>query len=475
MPLSLTNTLTGRTEEFKPLKEGQVSLYVCGVTVYDHCHIGHARGAVVFDVLRRYLGSDRFKFKVTHVRNITDVDDKIIDRARAEVQAGSSPDLKSAATAVARRFEESFRSDFARLGLLPPTHEPRATEYIPKMIAFIEKLIQKEMAYEGAGGVYFSVRKFSESDKEYGKLSGQKLDQMLEGVRIDPGEGKKEPMDFALWKKAKPDEPSWESPWGAGRPGWHIECSTMSTDILGDTFDIHGGGRDLIFPHHENELAQALGADKPFARYWLHNGLLTVNGQKMSKSVGNIVTIGDALKRHPNPDVLRLFFLSAHYRSPVDFTWERLDAAAHQYERFSAFFSHADVLDPIGDQIQLTDDVKAAERAFYEDMDDDLDTPNALACLHELVTVAHEWKKNPLMHVDAKAASRKIRELGRILGFFQQENLSEDPEISRLISLRDEARKKKDFTASDKIRNQLVKMGYVVEDTTGKTVVRKRV
>ena len=477
MPLSLTNTLTGRKEEFKPLKEGQVSLYVCGVTVYDHCHIGHARGAVVFDVLRRYLESDRFKFKVTHVRNITDVDNKIIDRACAEVQTGLAPDLKSAATAVARRFEESFQADFSRLGLLKPTHEPRATEFIPKIIRFIADLIQKGMAYEGADGVYFSVRKFSESNNEYGKLSGQKLDQMLEGVRIDPGEGKKEPMDFALWKKAKPEEPSWESPWGLGRPGWHIECSTMSTDLLGDTFDIHGGGRDLIFPHHEDERAQSQGAGKEFARYWLHNGLLTVNGQKMSKSIGNIITIGEALKRH-SADVLRMFFLSAHYRSPVDFTWDRLDAAANTYERFTTFLARADALGPIKEDLGVSPDkIEQAERQFHKDMEDDLNTPRALSDLFGLVENGNEWLKTNVMPVtesDVKNAAATLRRLGGTLGLFKSET-GAAPEAQELARQRDEARRKKDFSASDRIRDQLVGMGYVVEDTAKGTQLRKRV
>ena len=476
MPLSLTNTLTGRKEEFKPLKEGQVSLYVCGVTVYDHCHIGHARGAVVFDVLRRYLESDRFKFKVTHVRNITDVDNKIIDRACAEVQTGLAPDLKSAATAVARRFEESFQADFSRLGLLKPTHEPRATEFIPKIIRFIADLIQKGMAYEGADGVYFSVRKFSESNNEYGKLSGQKLDQMLEGVRIDPGEGKKEPMDFALWKKAKPEEPSWESPWGLGRPGWHIECSTMSTDLLGDTFDIHGGGRDLIFPHHEDERAQSLGAGKKFARYWLHNGLLTVNGQKMSKSVRNIVTIGDALKRH-SADVLRMFFLSAHYRSPVDFTWERLDEAAHAYETLATFMSHAEAFsEGMGKGDIGNKAVEQAEREFYESMEDDLNTPEALARIYHVVSLGNEWlsKKDKKMAADVGSVRENLVKLGKVLGFFQSAG-TVDPETEKLAKQRDEARLKKDYATSDKIRQQLNDLGYIVEDTSGKTVVRKRV
>ncbi len=501
MPLRFTNTLTGQKEDFKPLKEGQVSLYVCGVTVYDHCHIGHARGAVVFDVLRRYLESDRYKFKVTHVRNITDVDDKIIDRARLE----SSGDLKNAALAVARRYEESFQKDFSELGLLPPTNEPRATEYIPKMVRFIENLMKAGYAYPGSDGVYFSVKKFEEKFG-YGHLSHQKLEQMLEGVRIAPGEGKKEPLDFALWKKAKPEEPSWPSPWGEGRPGWHIECSTMSTDLLGDAFDIHGGGQDLIFPHHENERIQALGAGKKFARYWLHNGLLTVNGQKMSKSVGNIVTIGDALKRHPNPDVLRLFFLSAHYRSPVDFTWERLDEAASAYNRFQSFLTKALLFLEKSEskEEQETEAMESAEEKFYAAMDDDLNTPEALSALYELVnqgiplfgspysqpglilgpeegfpdeTVSDETaiKEVSSYMPRLRYVVKTISELGNILGCSFPANNDTDPHAQKLAQKRDEARAKREYKTADDIRRQLVDMGYLVEDTDRGTVVRKRV
>lgn len=438
--LKLTNTLTRSKEEFKPLHPPKVTLYVCGVTVYDQAHIGHARGAVVFDVLRRHLESKGFE--VTHVRNITDVDDKIIERSRT---LGISPQ------ALAQKYEASFQEDFKRLGLLSPTYEPRATEYIPKMIRFIENLIEHKIAYPAADGVYFSVRQLP----EYGQLSHQKLDQMLENAHVDAGAGKKDPLDFALWKKAKADEPNWDSPWGAGRPGWHIECSTMSTDSLGEAFDIHGGGQDLIFPHHENERAQAIGAGKKFARYWLHNGLLTVNGQKMSKSLGNFVTISEVLKRHSNPDVLRLFFLSAHYRSPQDFTWERLDEASHAYERWAGFIAHEQIKGSASEGNLPTQ----IEAEFSQALEDDLNTPRALACLHGLVGYP--------------GAARKLQELGKVLGFFQSAQMP-DPAAEKLAKARDAARARKDFSTSDRIRKQLTEMGYVVEDTTGGTVVRKR-
>ena len=462
MALLLTNTLTGRKEEFQPLSPPKVTLYVCGVTVYDHCHIGHVRGAVVFDILRRYLESDRCNFKVTHVRNITDVDDKIIDRARTE----GSPFQE-----ITKRYEASFREDFMRLGLKPPEHEPRATEFIPKMIGFIQILLERGMAYVGSDGVYFSVQKID----PYGVLSHQKLNQMLEGVRIEPGAGKREPLDFALWKKAKPEEPSWDSPWGAGRPGWHIECSAMSTAILGDTFDIHGGGQDLIFPHHENELAQAKGAGKGFARYWVHNGLLTVNGQKMSKSAGNIIRIQDALAKH-SAEILRLFYLSAHYRSPIDFTWERFDEMAHAYDRLATFLIRADGLGSGPAAPVLSDKIEETDRTFHEAMEDDLNTPRALAALFELVGHANDtrWLDNALMQATVRAAKGKIRELGGLLGLLQVAD-SVDSGTQRLVKERDEARRRKDFKKADEIRRRLTENGYIVEDAEGKTVVRKRV
>jgi len=463
--IQFTNTLTGRKQEFRPLREGQVTMYVCGVTVYDDCHIGHARGAVVFDVLRRFLESPRCGYRVRYVRNITDVDDKIIDRARAETTPG---DLAGRVKEAARRYTERFQQDFRTLGLLPPEEEPRATEFIPQMVRFIGKLLQAGAAYEGSDGVYFAVRELARQRGRYGDLSHQRMDQMLEGVRGEPGEGKRDPLDFALWKKAKPEEPAWESPWGPGRPGWHIECSTMATELLGEEFDIHGGGQDLIFPHHENELAQALGAGKPFARYWLHNGLLTVGGQKMSKSLGNFVTIEEALKRHP-ADVLRLFFLSAHYRSPLDFTWERLRDAGRGYERLITFVKHVDAL---GDgPVESHPEINNIEQKFYEFMEDDLQTSEALAALFTLIRAS----TSGLLNTNEKREARnKMLELGRILGFFQEGNVPVDSQARKLVEERDAARAKGDFSTSDRIRKQLHALGYVIEDTTAGTVVRKR-
>ncbi len=478
--MRLVNTLTGRKEEFLPLHPPQVTLYVCGVTVYDDCHIGHARGAVVFDVLLRYL---IFKgYQVTYARNITDLDDKIIDRARHWGQApdlrelqevgkrGLTPlDLKMKVQLVAEHFTERFQADFSRLGLLSPTHEPKATEYLPKMIAFMEELLRRGMAYVGSDGVYFSVRKFP----SYGKLSHQNPDQMLAGARSEAVEAKKDLLDFALWKRAKPEEPSWASPWGPGRPGWHIECSTMSTALLGDSFDIHGGGGDLIFPHHENEIAQAQGAGKPFARVWLHNGLLTVNGQKMSKSVGNIVTIEETLKRHP-AEVLRLFFLTAHYRSPIDFTWERLKETAHAYERLFGFLTQVDQRIGPGEE-EEPPAARAAREKFVQAMDDDLNTPEALSALYGLVAQALPWleERGSQAMKKLRAVRTVLQELAGVLGlsFGQEVPVA----IRELIRERDEARRRGDFKKADQIRMQLKESGYLLEDTAGGTVVRKRV
>lgn len=442
-----------------------MGLYVCGVTVYDDCHVGHVRGAVVFDVLRRVL--ETLGFQVTHVRNITDLDDKIIERAREELKGRSSGDLKAAVQGLARRFEASFRSDFKELNLLPPHQEPRATEFIDRMIAFIETLLARGAAYVGSDGVYFSVRKI----EKFGELSHQRLEEMRQGARGEAGEGKQDPMDFALWKRAKPEEPSWESPWGPGRPGWHIECSTMSTALLGDAFDIHGGGQDLIFPHHENERSQALGAGKPFARVWLHHGLLTVNGQKMSKSLGNIVRISDALSRHP-ADVLRLFFLSAHYRSPLDFTWERLQEAAAAYERLLDFTTQVEQRVGSGETAPAPE-LDRARDDFHAALADDLNTPQALAVLNRLVTLARPWlEQEREAQRQLRQAARTLRELVGVLGLRLDQEVPE--RIRSLMRQRDELRSQKQFQAADEIRRKIAQEGYLLEDAAGRTVVRKK-
>ncbi|MCM8781953.1 MAG: cysteine--tRNA ligase, partial [Candidatus Omnitrophica bacterium] len=322
--MKIYNSLTRQKEKFVPLKKGCVGMYVCGPTVYDEPHIGHLRSAYIFDVIRRYLVYKGYK--VTFVRNVTDVDDKIIVKAKEEYPAD---DINESVKKVSCKYLEFYHNAMDLFGIMQPDKEPRATEYIEKMKQFIKELIDRGVAYQTGGDVYFDISK----TKDYGKLSNQKLEAMEVGARATCGEGKKDPLDFALWKSAKEGEPCWDSPWGKGRPGWHIECSVMSSDILGDEFDIHGGGIDLIFPHHENEIAQSECAGKRFARYWIHNGLLTINGQKMAKSLGNFVTVKDFISKYHDVDFLKLFFLSAHYSHPIDFSDERIEEAKKNKER----------------------------------------------------------------------------------------------------------------------------------------------
>ncbi len=479
MSLRLFNTLSGKKELFQPLHPPRVTIYVCGVTVYDDCHIGHARGAVVFDVLRRFLEASGHQ--VTYVRNITDLDDKIIERARGltpdsgelrdAAQRGQTPlDLKGRTRAVAEHFTERFQADFTRLGLQPPQEEPRATEFIPQMIAFIGELVRRGMAYRGSDGVYFSVRAFS-AVHPYGPLSHRKLDEMLEGARGETGEGKRDPLDFALWKNAKPEEPQWTSPWGAGRPGWHIECSTMATSLLGDAFDIHGGGMDLLFPHHENELAQAVGAGKPFARVWLHNGLLTVAGQKMAKSAGNVITIPQALERHP-ADVLRLFFLGAHYRSPMDFTRDRLGESARALETLDDFL--VQVEQRVGKvQEEESGEIRESRARFTAALEDDLNTSEALSALFMLAQQARGWFADASAKGRLVGAARALRELAGILGL--RLGRAEIPaEIQELAGKRDLARRERRFEEADRYRREIQEQGFILEDTSGGTVIRPR-
>jgi len=327
MAIRIFNSLNRRKEDFAPLHPGEVRMYVCGVTVYDLCHIGHARSAIVFDVIRRYL---RFRgYRVTFIKNYTDVDDKIIRKANEEGVT---------ATAVSERYIAAYQADMASIGVQPADVEPRATEHIPQMIALIERLLKRGMAYVLDGDVYFEVRRFP----SYGKLSGKNLDELESGARVDVDERKRDPLDFALWKASKPGEPSWPSPWGPGRPGWHIECSAMSMQYLGETFDLHGGGEDLIFPHHENEIAQSEGATgTPFVRCWAHNGFVNLGSEKMSKSLGNTLLIRDMVRRH-DPEALRLYFLGTHYRHPLEFADERIGEAARALGRLRALVEEAE-------------------------------------------------------------------------------------------------------------------------------------
>ena len=452
MPLQLYNTRTRRLEEFAPSHPPRVSMYVCGPTVYDEPHIGHARSAYVFDVIRRWLAYRGYQ--VDFVRNVTDVDDKIIQRAQQDGRP---------AEAVAAACLQSYHAALEQLGIQPPTQEPRATQYIDQMTDLIGKLIVNGIAYEAKDGVYFSVKNFP----SYGRLSNRTLDEMQAGARVEPGEGKRDPIDFALWKAAKPGEPSWPSPWGAGRPGWHVECSAMSMACLkSPMIDIHGGGLDLIFPHHENEIAQseAASGQSPFANFWLHHGLLTINNQKMSKSLGNFVIVQDAIARSSS-DALKCCFLKAHYRSPVDFTDERLVEARQALEHLYA------VIDRWPDAAP-SDNAEVAKRRvlFAEAMDDDCNTPQALSVLFDAAALAHA--SSP---ATASACAAMIRELGqRVFGLFAESAAASDAAIDTKIAARNAARKRGDFAASDRIRKELQDAGIILEDTKDGTLWRRK-
>jgi cysteinyl-tRNA synthetase len=464
MALKIHNTLSGRLEALVPLVPGKVGMYVCGVTVYDRSHVGHARAMVVFDVAYRYLRY--LGYEVTFIRNFTDVDDKIIARANA---AGISTD------ALVDANIRAFAEDIAVLGCLPPTLEPRATQHIPEMIAMIEELIAKGLAYPADGDVYFAVGKFP----GYGKLAKRNLDDMQAGARIEVDERKQHPMDFALWKASKPGEPWWESPWGKGRPGWHIECSVMSSKYLGQPFDLHGGGTDLIFPHHENEIAQSEGAKGcAFARYWMHNGMVTIEREKMSKSLGNFMTVQEAAAR-VGGEALRLFVIGTHYRSPLDFAVERLDDAAGNVQRIYETLARADAALP-RELVPAAESVLAAFRAA---MDDDMNTAGALGVLFDCVRALNR----ALDDGDAAQAGSlraALREMCGVLGFGQADPHAylerakrahldasdiNAAEVERLIAERNDARKARNFRRADEIRAQLKEKGIVLEDTPAGT------
>ncbi|MFA5198314.1 MAG: cysteine--tRNA ligase [Candidatus Omnitrophota bacterium] len=479
MPIFIYNSLTRKKEEFVPLKPRKVGMYVCGPTVYDVPHIGHARSAYIFDVIRRcliYRG-----YAVRFVRNVTDVDDKIIDKAQKEF---AGEDLNAAVSKVSKKYLELYHRDMKSLGIRDPDNEPRATEYVspqkPLMQEFIALLVEKGRAYLSGGDVYFDVKKAA----GYGKLSNQAIEKMESGARVAPGEKKNDSLDFALWKSAKPGEPSWESPWGPGRPGWHIECSVMSSDILGDEFDIHGGGVDLIFPHHENEVAQSEGAGKKFARYWMHHGLLTINGQKMAKSLGNFITIKDVLNKYP-ADVLKIFYLQAHYSSPVDFTWEKLDEAHKAWQRFEILFFRTAQARKIfiSDSVKTADFIEKNKSNFIRAMDDNFNTPDALASLFELVSDTNKFMDRAEADADyaavVNAAEKTIRELGGdVLGLTFESGHVEcgisPEEVEAKISERTKAKQAKDYLMADKIRKELEALDIILEDTKNGTIWRRK-
>jgi len=476
MNLRIYNTLSGKKEVFKPIEPGKVSMYVCGPTAYDSCHIGHARSVVVFDVVVRYLR--HHAFAVNYVRNFTDVDDKIIMRAN---ELGMEP------SRLAEKYIAEFYHDMDALKVLRADHEPRATEHIPQMIAVIETLISKNMAYQMNGDVYFSVEAF----KGYGKLSGRKLEEMEAGARVDVDEKKRNPFDFALWKSSKPGEPSWESPWGKGRPGWHIECSAMSTEYLGKTFDIHGGGKDLIFPHHENEIAQSEAAfDRPFASYWVHNGFVNIAHEKMSKSLGNFLLIKDVLTSY-HPEAVRLFLLSNHYRSPIDYSQNAMDESVIALDKVYALLDRVD--DSIGpmDAFEGTAGPGEYWTRFCESMDDDFNTARGIGGLFEAVhSINRTLDENPAgLSTPLKntiiADRNDILRIGRILGilseppksYFQikknqalEKKAIDSAMIEIMIQERIEARKAKNWAKADQIRKKLSGMNVHLEDRPDGTV-----
>ena len=462
--LRIYNTLTRKTEDFQTLEPNLVKMYVCGVTVYNDAHVGHAMSALVFDIVRRYL---EFRgYKVKHVMNFTDVDDKIINRAN---QLGEDP------FALAQRYIDDYRQNLLDLNILPATSNPRATQTMDQIIAMVKGLIDKGYAYPAPNGdVYFRVTK----DEEYGKLSGRKLDEMQAGARIEVEEAKEHPMDFALWKAAKPGEPSWESPWGKGRPGWHIECSAMNLAELGEQIDIHGGGNDLIFPHHENEIAQSESFNgKPFARYWMHNGMLQLGGEKMSKSLGNIVSIKEFLSKR-DADVMRMLVLNGTYRAPLMFNDETLDAAEKNVERIKSGLrpasSSAKGL-PAGSASELTSTADATKANFIATMDDDFNTAGAVAALFELVKAINTARDADATDDQLKAAQNMLRTLTGVLGLRLQEkkgSADADGFINLLVEVRTEIRKQKLWQLSDLIRDKLKSLGVTIEDTKDGTTWR---
>ena len=455
--MKIFNTLSGKKEEFKPIESNMIRMYICGMTVYDDTHIGHARTFLSFDLIVRYLRS--VDYEVLYVRNITDVDDKIISRAN---------ELNLSPSELTQKYIDSMHEDFESLGMIKPDLEPRATENISSIISLIETLIKKGHAYESESDVYFSVESFD----SYGKLSGRNLEDMLSGARVDINLDKKNPSDFVLWKKDT-EGLKWDSPWGPGRPGWHIECSAMSMDALGETFDIHGGGSDLKFPHHENEIAQSeCATGRAFAKLWMHTGSLRIDKEKMSKSLGNFITIKEALGSN-SPEVLRYFLISSHYRSPLNYSTKSIDEARNSLDRL-----YNSIKDLNYNKIDFTKG-EYTER-FHNAMQDDFNTPSAISILFEMAKEINFFKKEKKSE-DANALASELYNLSKILGileespekYFQTGISFSDEEIQDLISKRNEARSNKDFKLSDKIRDHLLDKGITLEDKDTGTIWRK--
>jgi cysteinyl-tRNA synthetase len=509
--LKVYNTLTGKKEAFEPLEPGIVRMYVCGVTVYDYCHIGHARSALVFDVVRRYL--EYSGYRVDFAKNFTDVDDKIIKRANEQ---GVS------CNAVTSKYIQAYHDDMQRLGVRPASIEPKATEHMAEIVRLTERLIGKGLAYQVDGDVYFEVAKYA----DYGRLSKRRLDDLQAGARVDVDERKRHPMDFALWKSAKPGEPAWPSPWGSGRPGWHIECSAMSIRHLGETFDIHGGGMDLIFPHHENEIAQSCGATgKEFARYWMHNGFVQINQEKMSKSLGNFFTIREIFEKSEWPEaetgeMLRYFLLATQYRGPLDFSDQALKEARNALDGFYGLFNRLkESEEKTTADKGLSPAIERCRSAFRAAMDDDLNTPMAIAALQGLRSDVNKLLGQGLSAKSRKQAREEFLSLGNCLSLFQLEKWQfgqsrrigqilerdeaqpitprktrtigqatetnealpvmvgqalTDDEVERMLRERLDAKKQKDFARADEIRKSLASQGIIIEDKPDGTSRWKR-
>ncbi|MEE9566116.1 MAG: cysteine--tRNA ligase [Desulfobacteria bacterium] len=474
--LKIYNTLSKKKEIFEPIKPGKVGMYVCGPTVYDASHIGHARSMVVFDVIVRYLRA--VGYEVTYVRNFTDVDDKIINRAR---------ELGTTTQELSERYIKEFYEDMDALKVERATIEPKATDHIDEIIGAVERLISRDHAYEAGGDVFFAVETF----EKYGKLSGRRLEEMEAGARVEVNEKKRNPFDFVLWKGAKPGEPTWDSPWGKGRPGWHIECSAMSTQFLGHHFDIHGGGKDLIFPHHENEIAQSEGAfDEPFVNVWIHNGFLRINQEKMSKSLGNFLVIKEILKEY-HPEVVRLFLLSNHYRSPVDFTHQAMVEAEAGLEKIYTLLQRIDEILKSSDLGEDEHGQVVLWTSFCQAMDDDFNTARGIGLVFETVRQLNRFMddmggKAHQQDVAGLVSTRAdLMRIGGVLGilteaptqFFEQRQARllkrkgiDTALVERLIAERVRARQEKDWAKADRIRDELSGMDILIEDRPDGTV-----
>lgn len=477
MSVKIFNSINGQKTLLEPIEQGHVKIYVCGITAYDYCHIGHARSALVFDMIVAYLRY--LRYRVTYVRNFTDIDDKIINRANEQ---------NTSTQELAERFIQAFHEDMDSLRIADPSVEPKATEHLPEIIAMIQELINKDLAYQSGSDVFYAVENFN----AYGKLSGRNLDEMKAGARISINENKKNPMDFALWKGSKPGEPTWDSPWGPGRPGWHIECSAMSRKYLGDSFDIHGGGKDLVFPHHENELAQSQGASgKPFVNIWVHNGFVTIRDEKMSKSLGNFLTIRDLLAQH-HPEALRLFVFSTHYRNPLDYSEAAMQDAAAGLDRLYTCLAEIDQLPPSGHSsgqpvatLKEIEKLESLNDRYQEAMNNDFNTAQALGHIFDAIKIINRIKQA----LPAKPSSEdlnllqnsaaKIKELAGLLGLLheqpsiylnkKQEKILSVLDISKetieqLIQDRLSARLQKDWAKADAIRDQLLSHNIELKD-----------